>query len=127
MRITKLFIEEYDQQAEGEVLTVGINKNAAFVIDSNELAEEIFSKYADLEYIEVKDRPPLPKLPLTKQLKALINQSNSVLENYVPGKSLNEIDRLLYATGFVISNRVGKTPNSKGIKYRMQNLNGKLE
>ena len=106
-------VEEYDQQAEGEVLTVGINKNAAFVIDSSELAEEIFSKYADLEYIEVKDRPPLPKLPLTKQHKALINQSNSVLENYVPGKSLNEIDRLLYATGFVISDRVGKTPKQQ--------------
>ena len=42
-------VEEYDQQAEGEVLTVGINKNAAFVTDSSELVEEIFSKYADLE------------------------------------------------------------------------------
>ena len=69
-------LEEYDQQAEGEVLTVGINRNAAFVIDSSELLEDIISKYADLEYIEVKDRPPLPKLSLTKQLKALINQSN---------------------------------------------------
>ena len=106
-------VEEYDQQAEGEVLTVGINKNAAFEIDSSELVEDIISKYADLEYIEVKDRPPLPKLSLTKQLKALINQSNSVLEHYVPGKSLNEINRLLYATGFMISDKVGKTPNQQ--------------
>ena len=42
-----------------------------------------------------------------------MKQSNSVLELYVPGKSLNEINQLLYATGFVISDKVGKTPKQQ--------------
>ena len=105
-------IEEYEDHAEGEVLTEGINKNAAFAIDSSELVEDIISKYADLEYIEVKNRPPYLNCPLP-QLKALMKQSNSVLELYVPGKSLNEINQLLYAIGFVISDKVGKTPKQQ--------------
>ena len=46
-------------------------------------------------------------------MKALIKESNSVLEKSILGKSLNEINQLLYATGFVISDKVGRIPKQR--------------
>ena len=48
-----------------------------------------------------------------KKLKALIKESNSVLEKNIQGKSLNEINQLLYVTAFVISDKVGNTPKQR--------------
>ena len=105
-------IEDHDGQNE-EVLIVGIENHAAEAINASELGRDILNKYADLDYLDAKNRPPLPKLSFTKKLKALIKESNSVLEKNILGKSLNEINQLLYATGFVISGRVGRIPKQR--------------
>ena len=113
-------IEDHDGQNEG-VLIVGMENHAAEAINASELARDILNKYADLDYLDVKNRPPLPKLSLTKKLKALIKESNSILEKNILGKSLNEINQLLYATGFVISGRVGRIPKQR----KRRNLHAK--
>ena len=43
---------------------MGINNNAAFVIDSRDLVDDIISTCADLEYIEVKIDQPYLNCPL---------------------------------------------------------------
>ena len=47
---------------------------------TSKLSRDIFNKYANLEGTSVKDRLPLLKQSLTKKVKSLIKESNSVLE-----------------------------------------------
>ena len=105
--------EEHEERTEGEVLIMGMENHAAEAIDSSELARDILNNYADLDHIDIKNRPPLPKLLLTKKLKALTKESNPVLEKSILGKSLNEINQLLYAPGFVISDKVERIPKQR--------------
>eukprot|EP00112_Aurelia_sp_Birch-Aquarium-sp1_P014865 Seg324.7 transcript_id=Seg324.7/GoldUCD/mRNA.D3Y31 product="hypothetical protein" protein_id=Seg324.7/GoldUCD/D3Y31 len=106
-------ISGQDEQTEEETPLEGIDNLAAEANETSELSRDILNKYAYLEGISVKDRPPLPKLSLTKKMKALIKESNSVLEKNIQGKSLNEINQLLYTAAFVISDKVGKTPKQR--------------
>ena len=106
-------ISGQSEQTEGEIPLERIDNLAAEANETSELSRDILNKYADLEGISVKDRLPLPKLSLTKKLKAIIKESNSVLEKNMQGKSLNEINQLLYATAFLISDKVGNTPKQR--------------
>ena len=90
-----------------------VENHGAEANETSELLRDILNKYANLEGTSVKDRLPLPKLSLTKKLKSLIKESNEVSEKNIQGKSLNEINQLIYATAFVISDKVGNTPKHR--------------
>ena len=49
---------------------MGMENHAAEAIDASDLARDILNKYADLDFLELKNRPPLSKLSFTKKLKA---------------------------------------------------------
>ena len=90
-----------------------MESHAVEAINASELARDILNKYADLDNLDVENRPPLPKLSFTKKLKALIKESKSILEKNIRGKSLNEINQLFYILGFVISGRVVRIPKQR--------------
>jgi len=64
VRMRNLPIEDHEGQNEG-VLIVGMENHPVEAINASELARDILNKYADLDYLNVKNWPPLPKLSLT--------------------------------------------------------------
>ena len=60
----------------------------------------------------MSERPPLPKIAMSKKAKLLIKQANQAIQLGIVEEtlSLNHINLLQYVTAYIISEKIGKTP-----------------
>ena len=67
---------------------------------------------AEWENVSMSERPPLPKIAMSKKAKLLIKQANQAIQLGIVEEtlSLNHINLLQYVTGYIISEKIGKTP-----------------
>ena len=76
-----------------------------------ELIREIKKARAEWENVSVSERPPLPKITLTRKTKVLIKQANQAIQLVIVEQtlSLSHITLLQYVTAYIISEKIGKT------------------
>ena len=77
----------------------------------NDLVNEIKKARAEWENIRMAERAPLPKISMNRKTELLITQANQAIQLIIAEvPNLNNINLLQYVTGYVISEKLGKTP-----------------
>jgi len=79
-----------------------------------DLAKEIRRARAEWENTSMTERPPLPKITVSRKAELLIKQVNQAirLEMAEETPDLNNSNLLQYVTAYVISEKLGKTPKT---------------
>ena len=75
-----------------------------------ELVREIEKARAKWENVSISERPPLPKIALTRKSKTLIKHANPAIQLVIVEKipSLSHINLLQYVTAYTISEKIGR-------------------
>ena len=75
-----------------------------------ELVREIEKARAEWENVSISERPPLPKIALTRKTKTLIKHANPAIQLVIVEKipSLSHINLLQYVTAYTISEKIGR-------------------
>ena len=95
-----------------------------------DLVKEIKKVRAEWENVSMSERPPLPKIVMSRKTKLLIKQANQAIQLVIVEEtpSLNHINLLQYVTAYIISEKIGKTQkNQREEVTKGINQNGRQE